>query len=76
MAEVAAASTRAAERDDEPAPADLRLMIEDDEAAGLHVYKVVNRRTGAVVQQLQDEQLLRLRDAQTYAAGQLIKTRA
>jgi len=32
--------------------AELRLVIEEDEASGAYVYKTVNRRTGEVVQQL------------------------
>ena len=58
-----------------PAPADLRLVIEDDKAAGLFVYKTVDWRTGDVVQQLPREQVVRMREAQSYAAGQVIKTR-
>ena len=58
-----------------PNPADLRLVIEDDKAAGLFVYKTVDWRTGAVVQQLPREQVVRMREAQSYAAGQVFKTR-
>jgi flagellar protein FlaG len=57
-------------------PADLRLIIEDDKAAGTFVYKTVDRATGAVVQQFPREQIVRLREAENYAAGQVIKTRA
>jgi flagellar protein FlaG len=57
-------------------PADLRLIIEDDKAAGTFVYKTVDRATGAVVQQYPREQIIRLREAENYAAGQVIKTRA
>ncbi len=59
-----------------PDPADLRLVIEDDQAAGCFVYKTVDWRTGAVVQQLPREQLLKLREADAYLAGDVIKTRA
>jgi flagellar protein FlaG len=70
---------------DRPAPgetvepveeADLRLVIEEDEASGTYVYKTVNRRTGEVVQQLPREQVLRLRDDADYLAGGVIRTKA
>jgi len=57
-------------------PADLRLIIEDDQSDGSLVYKTVDGRTGAVVRKLPREQVLRMSEAQTYVAGQLIKTRA
>jgi flagellar protein FlaG len=60
----------------EPNPADLRLVIEDDEKAGCFVYKTINRLTGEVVQQLPREQLIKLREADDYAAGAVISTRA
>jgi flagellar protein FlaG len=59
-----------------PDPADLRLVIEDDHAAGCFVYKTIDWRTGAVVQQLPREQLLKLREANGYLAGDVIKTEA
>ena len=61
----------------EPAdPADLRLIIEDDQTDGALVYTTVNGRTGAVIQKVPRDQVLRMREAKTYVAGQLIKTRA
>jgi flagellar protein FlaG len=59
-----------------PDPADLRLVIEDDQAAGCFVYKTIDWRTGEVVQQLPREQLLKLREADGYLAGDVIKTEA
>jgi flagellar protein FlaG len=59
-----------------PDAADLRLVIEDDQAAGCFVYKTIDWRTGAVVQQLPREQLLKLREADGYLAGDVIKTKA
>ena len=56
--------------------ADLRLVIEEDEAGGTYVYKTVNRRTGAVVQQLPREEVLRLRNDAAYTAGGVIRTKA
>ena len=57
-------------------PADLRLVIEEDKAAGTFVYKTVDWRTGEVVQQLPRAEVLRMREAQNYSAGQLIATKA
>jgi flagellar protein FlaG len=57
-------------------PQDLRLVIEDDQRAGTVVYKTVDWRTGVVVQQLPREQVLKLRETQSYAAGQLLATKA
>jgi flagellar protein FlaG len=56
-------------------PADLRLVIEDDQAAGCFVYKTVDWRTGEVVQQIPREQILKLREAPAYLAGDVIKTK-
>jgi flagellar protein FlaG len=53
---------------------DLRLVIEDDQKAGCFVYKTINWRTGEIVQQLPREQLIKLREADYYAAGSVIKT--
>jgi flagellar protein FlaG len=57
-------------------PANLRLVIEDDQAAGCFVYKTIDWRTGQVVQQLPREQLLKLRETDAYLAGDVIKTEA
>jgi flagellar protein FlaG len=56
-----------------PAPsaeADLRLVIE--EQAGTFVYKTIDRRTGEVVLQLPREDVVRMREEETYAAGDVI----
>ncbi|HLI67176.1 MAG TPA: hypothetical protein VKU90_12505 [Caulobacteraceae bacterium] len=58
-----------------PNTADLRLVIEDDQAAGCFVYKTVDWRTGEVVQQIPREQILRMREEPAYLAGDVIKTR-
>lgn len=55
-----------------PDPADLRLVIEDDPKAGCFIYKTVDWRTGQVVQQIPREQLVKLREAENYAAGAVI----
>jgi flagellar protein FlaG len=59
-----------------PNPADLRLTIEEDKAAGTVVYKTIDWRTGEVVQQLPREQVLQLREALNYSAGNLLATKA
>jgi flagellar protein FlaG len=59
-----------------PNPADLRLVIEEDKAAGTFVYKTVDWRTGEVIQQLPREAVLQLREAQNYSAGKLLATKA
>ena len=56
--------------------ADLRLLIEDDEAAGSYIYKTIDRRTGEVVHQYPREEVLRLKEASDYAAGAVIKANA
>ena len=61
--------------DSSPDPADLRLVIEDDEATGTYVYKTIDRRTGQVVQQYPRDQILKLRDASDYTAGAVIKAK-
>jgi len=53
---------------------DLRLVIEDDKAAGSYVYKTINSVTGEVVAQLPREELLRMREAADYTPGSVITT--
>jgi flagellar protein FlaG len=57
-------------------PADLRLVIEDDQAAGCFVYKTIDWRTGEVVQQIPREQILKMREEPAYLAGDVVKTKA
>ena len=56
--------------------ADLRLVIEEDKASGSYVYKTVNRATGEVVLQLPRDDVLKLRDAASYIAGDVIRAKA
>ena len=56
-------------------PADLRLVIEDDEVAGTHIYKTIDRKTGQVVHQYPRDQVLKLREASDYQAGAVIKAK-
>src|ERR1700733_8868983 len=59
-----------------PNPADFRLVIEDDQAAGCFVYKTVDWATGQVIQQIPREQILKMREADNYVAGAVIATKA
>lgn len=73
---VQATSASAKEPEAQSNSADLRLVIEDDKAAGCFVYKIVNRKTGEVVQQAPQEQILKLRESDSYLAGDVIKAQA
>jgi flagellar protein FlaG len=54
--------------------ADYRLVIEEDEAAGMFVYKTLDRQTGEIVSQFPREEILRMRDSGDYQAGSVLKT--
>ncbi len=56
--------------------ADLRLIIEEDEASGIIVYKTLDRRTGEIVRQLPREEVVRLRDAPSYVPGEVADSRS
>jgi flagellar protein FlaG len=60
----------------EAAAADLRLVIEEDSRANSFVYKIVDARTGKVVQQFPREEILRLRATPDYAPGTVIDARS
>ncbi|HEX4710635.1 hypothetical protein [Phenylobacterium sp.] len=64
---------RAAQSQD---PVDLRLIIEEDKVSGSYIYKTIDRRTGEVVQQLPRDQVLKLRDALAYEAGDVVRAKA
>ena len=59
-----------------PGPNDLLLTIETDPLGGGFVYVTIDRRTGAVLRRLDRDQLMKLREAATYAAGAVLSTRA
>ena len=65
-----------AEGEDPPEERDLRLVIEHDEIAGALIYRIVDRRTGEVVQQYLREEVLQMREDVDYSAGGVIRTRA
>lgn len=52
--------------------ADLRLIIEEDQATGTFVYKTLDRRTGEIVKQFPREQVMRLRETPGYEPGDVI----
>ena len=56
--------------------ADLRLIIEEDEASGTLVYKTINRRTGEVVLQMPREEIEKLGQETEYVAGSVIRAQA
>ena len=56
--------------------ADLRLVIEDDKAAGSYVYVTINSVTGKVVSQIPREQLLKMREDPDYKPGSVIDKRS
>ena len=58
------------------AQADLRLVIEDDKAAGSYVYKTVDPITGKVISQIPREQLLKMREAPDYRPGTIVDSRS
>ncbi|MBU1378724.1 MAG: flagellar protein FlaG [Alphaproteobacteria bacterium] len=59
-----------------PDPAEMRLVIEMDQASGSFVYKTVNRLTGEVILQLPRDEVLKMRDGGQYEAGAVIQTKA
>jgi flagellar protein FlaG len=58
-----------------PSGADLRLVIEDDKAAGSYVYITMNTVTGEVVSQVPREQLLKMRESPDYQPGSIVNAR-
>lgn len=59
-----------------PEPAEMRLVIEMDQASGSYVYKTIDRQTGEVLRQLPRDEVLRMRGETDYAAGAVIRTKA
>ena len=58
-----------------PAPSsEMRLVIEP--AGGSYVYKTIDRRTGEVVWQYPMEDVLKMRNQETYSAGVIIRATA
>jgi flagellar protein FlaG len=56
--------------------ADLRLIIEEDQATGGYIYKTIDRRTGEVIQQFPRQEVLKLREEPGYVAGVVIRAKA
>lgn len=51
-----------------------RLVIEQGSHMGVFIYKVLDRETGEVVQQLPREEVARMGNRQDYSAGTVINT--
>lgn len=56
--------------------ADLRLVIEETGEPGQYVYMIIDRRTGRVVSRRARDEILRLREDETYSAGALFDGKA
>jgi flagellar protein FlaG len=56
--------------------ADLRLVIEEDKAAGSYVYMTIDPRTGKVIAQIPREEVLRMKDDAGYTPGSIINSRS
>lgn len=69
---VVAPDTAAARQEAPRQNADLRLIIEEDQASGTFIYKTLDRRTGEIVKQFPREQVIRLKDTASYAPGDVI----
>jgi hypothetical protein len=60
-----------------PAPSpNLRLNIHRDQASGEFVYMFVDPKSGQVIEQIPDKEMLKLRAAAEYAAGRVVDTKA
>ena len=55
---------------------DLRLVIEEDKAAGSYVYVTIDPVTGKVVSQIPREQLLKMRESPDYRPGAVFNSRS
>jgi len=58
------------------AQADLRLVIEEDKAAGSYVYLTVDPISGKVISQVPREELLKMREASDYRPGSIVNSRS
>lgn len=56
--------------------ADLRLVIEEGAEPGQLIYTIIDRRTGRVISRRARDEVLRLREDQTYTAGKLFDSKA
>jgi hypothetical protein len=56
--------------------ADLRLVIEETDEPGQFIYMIIDRRTGRIVSRRARDEVLRLRDDDSYAAGALFDGKA
>jgi hypothetical protein len=61
---------------EEPAPADLRLVIDEDGEPAQHLYTVLDRRTGKIVNQFRRGEMARRAELGSYAAGDGVSVKA
>lgn len=74
LAEAAAASqATSAPLDNQP---DLRLVIEEDKAAGSYIYMTIDSATGKVISQIPREDVLRMREDAGYTPGSVVSSRS
>lgn len=67
----AAAKTPPAQTD---APANVRLVIEEDGDTGTFIYKTLDRETGEVILQLPREEVIKAIHSGEYNAGDAVRT--
>ena len=72
---VAVSAPKEAQKPSGPQPGDLRLVIEEDATTGTFIYKTVDRRTGDVLQQFPQEDVLRFKEAEHYDPGEVFDGR-
>lgn len=70
-APVRSSSAAPAEAAPKAALADVRLVIESDDSGGF-IYKILDRRTGEVVNQFPRETVLQMRASADYSAGDIV----
>ena len=56
--------------------ADVRLLIEEDAASGVLIYKMIDRDTGEVVSEVSRDDLVKMGADPLYSAGKVINTKA
>jgi len=57
-------------------PADLRLIIDEVGSPGNYLYTIVDQRTGKIVSQLPQNELVRMKEQPDYTAGSVFSGQA
>ena len=55
---------------------DIRLVIEFDAERNMMIYKMIDRKTGKVASEASRDDLMRMSEDPTYAAGAVVNTKA